>query len=75
MQLIAKFLTGKHITLNVDSSDTIEDLKVKIYDNEGLPVSEQRIVYLGRLTEDGRTLADYDITDEKTVYVIQRLRS
>lgn len=74
MQIFVKIPTRRPVTLEVDPTDSVETLKRKVQDKEGVPPDLQRLIWSGRQLEDDLTLSDYNIQRESTLHLVLKLR-
>lgn len=75
MQLFVKTLTGKTVSIEIEEGESIEDVKAKIAEKEGIPVEQQRLIFGGQQLQDAKTIDDYDIGDDSTLHLVLRLVS
>jgi len=75
MQLFVKTLTGKTVSIEVEEGESIEDVKAKIAEKEGIPPEQQRLIFGGQQLQDSKTLDDYDVGDDSTLHLVLRLVS
>ena len=74
MQVFVKTLTGKTITVDVEPDESVESLKAKIQEKEGVSPDQQRIIFGGKQLDSLKSLSDYDIDDDSTLHLVLRLR-
>ena len=73
MQIFVKTLTGKHITLEVEPTDRIEDVRAKIQEKTGVLSDRQQLIFAGKELENGNTLQDYSIQKDSTLHLILKM--
>ena len=74
MQLYVKTLTGKTVSIEVEEGESIEEVKAKIAEKEGIPPEQQRLIFGGQQLQDSKTIDDYDMDDDATLHLVLRLR-
>jgi len=74
MQIYVKTITGKSVPLGVELSDSIANIKAKVYEKEGVNPEIQNLIFSAKKLENDKTLADYEITGESTIYLVITIR-
>ena len=74
MKVFVAMLSGRSITIEVDSSDTVANIKAKVQDREGVRPEDQRLLFHGKQLEDEYTLQDYQVMNSSTLHLVMRLR-
>ena len=74
MQIKIKNLAGKTLTLDIESGDTIENVKKRVEEKEGIPPSQQRLIFCGRAMADAKTVSDYNLQAGNTLHLVLALR-
>ena len=72
MQIFIRLFTGKHITLDVNPTDLVEDIKSIIFEREKIPIEHQHITFSGKLLEDKNNLEFYNVQKDSTFHLIAR---
>ncbi|KEP63307.1 UNVERIFIED_CONTAM: ubiquitin family protein [Hammondia hammondi] len=73
--LQVKTMSGKTVVLdNVQGSDSILEIKRRVEQREGIPVDQQRLVFNGKQLENGKTVQDYDLSENSVLHLVLRLR-
>jgi len=74
MELFVKTMTGKTVSIEAEEGETIEEIKAKITEKEGIPAEQQRLIFGGQQLEDAKTLEDYGVDEDDTFHLVLRLR-
>lgn len=74
MNIVVKHLTGKTMDYHVQSTDTVQSVKEKVLHDCGFAIEQQNLIYAGKRLENSRTLADYNVQDKATFYVVLHVK-